>query len=147
MNRGVLMNQYLSVVDDLITSGCMVRLHVYDGIGLEDTIWTGRIVISGIDKETEEGYISFAHIPSEAKRLQCDRSYLFFPNTRILSIDVLSKDFDELASFECPHCGAEVALEGTIEKLEMNEGIDEGENKDFVEDKKKCSDFKNPLVT
>jgi hypothetical protein len=130
------------IIDGLIEQDCNIRLHFYDGIGLDDVIWTGKIVVSEIDKETGHGFLSFSHIETEAKRLQCDRSYLFFPENKILSIDVLSKDFDNLAAFDCPHCGAAIALESTVARP-LPEEISVSEEEEV---KDECLDSKNPLL-
>jgi hypothetical protein len=142
MSRDAKMTHHNTILDGLIKLDCMIRLHFYDGIGLEDIIWTGKVVLAEIDKETGYGYLSFSHMETEAKRLQCDRSYLFFPENKILSIDVLSKDFDELSAFECPHCGMAIALESTVTKpLPEEINIDEEE-----EASEECLGSKSPLA-
>ena len=79
MDRGiclehVCLEHYANILEDFAETDNLVRLHVYDGIGDTDTIWTGKIKTTNFDSKSNEGWIAFEHIPSEAKRLQCVRS-------------------------------------------------------------------------
>jgi hypothetical protein len=112
-----------------------IRLYYYSPPNASSSRETSYMWVGNIKNVDSEGFLTFEHIPTEAKRLQCKSSFLNLSACVIMAIDELADDYDRSTAFPCPHCGGIVALEETLGEHDELIGLDDLE----LEDEGVCS--------